>query len=147
MENRNKVGNSEGGIVGLTVSTDSPLSQPFVPSKAYATRKTVAQGALDFALLMANASQLKALVDIPSNSRGNFYVGLLVLLGMSIALQVTAGLILLVLGMMDPKGEAAHSRAEHLNNASVCLILLITVINVFISAFGISYVDDSSSNP
>ena len=59
--------------------------------------------------------------------------------------QITAGLVLLVLGMSDPKHEKAHRRTEHLNNASVCLILLITVINVFISAFGISYVDDSTT--
>ena len=64
------------------------LHQPFVPSKAYATRKTIAQGALDIALLMANASQLKALIDIPANNRGNFYAVLLALLGVSIVLQV-----------------------------------------------------------
>ncbi|KAK7504185.1 hypothetical protein BaRGS_00004489, partial [Batillaria attramentaria] len=105
---------------------------PFVPSKAYATRKTIAQGALDFALLMANASQLKALLDVPSNSRDNLYIPLL----------IGAGIVLLLLGMMDPQTETGHKRAENLNNSSVCLILLITVINVFISAFGISFVDD-----
>ncbi|XP_076469746.1 ninjurin-1-like [Babylonia areolata] len=129
------------------VSTDTEhhtLVKPLVGSNSYATRKTVAQGALDFALLMANSSQLKALVDIPVNARGNFYVGLLVLLGLSIALQVSAGVVLLILGMMDPdeSDEPAHKRAERLNNASVCIILIITIINVFISAFGISYVDN-----
>nr|KAG5711892.1 hypothetical protein BaRGS_026333 [Batillaria attramentaria] len=118
------------------------LEKPFVPSKAYATRKTIAQGALDFALLMANASQLKALLDVPSNSRDNLYIPLLVLLALSICLQIGAGIVLLLLGMMDPQTETGHKRAENLNNSSVCLILLITVINVFISAFGISFVDD-----
>ncbi|XP_076469468.1 ninjurin-1-like isoform X2 [Babylonia areolata] len=123
--------------------------KPIVGSNSYATRKTVAQGALDFALLMTNASQLKALVDIPSNSRGNFFVGLLVLLGVSIAFQVSAGVVLLILGMMDPdeSDEPAHKRAERLNNASVCIILIITIINVFISAFGISYVDNIPGTP
>ncbi|KAL8592196.1 hypothetical protein ACOMHN_030871 [Nucella lapillus] len=126
----------------LATVTESTKEEPFSPTSSYATRKTVAQGALDFALLMANASQLKALVDIPANSRGPFYEGLLVLLGFSIALQVSAGLVLLILGMMDGDGEPAHKRAERLNNASVCLILIITVLNVFISAFGITYVDN-----
>ncbi|KAK7102239.1 ninjurin-1-like isoform X4 [Littorina saxatilis] len=119
--------------------------KPFVPSKAYATRKTIAQGALDLALLMANASQLKALVDIPANHRNDFYVGLLVLIGLSIALQLAAGIILLVLGMTNPKDEEGHKRTECLNNSSVSIILLITVVNIFISAIGISYVENEST--
>ncbi|KAL8575740.1 hypothetical protein ACOMHN_055929 [Nucella lapillus] len=116
------------------------------PTKAYTTRKTVAQGALDFALLMANASQLKALVEVPANSRSTFHLGLLLLLALSIALQVAAGIILLLLGMMDPKGKKETRRVEWLNNVSVCLILLITVVNIFIASFGISYVDDAPDN-
>ncbi|KAK7102237.1 ninjurin-1-like isoform X1 [Littorina saxatilis] len=122
-----------------------PGEKPFVPSKAYATRKTIAQGALDLALLMANASQLKALVDIPANHRNDFYVGLLVLIGLSIALQLAAGIILLVLGMTNPKDEEGHKRTECLNNSSVSIILLITVVNIFISAIGISYVENEST--
>lgn len=118
----------------------------FVPTRAYATRKTLAQGALDLALLMANASQLKALVDIPVNHRRSYYVGLIIMLAISILLQVVTGLLLLILGFSDPKSPRGHRRMENMNNASVCLILLITIVNVFISAFGISYVD-TKTNP
>ncbi|KAK7102238.1 ninjurin-1-like isoform X3 [Littorina saxatilis] len=136
VETRNKIAAESFGLVH---------DIPFVPSKAYATRKTIAQGALDLALLMANASQLKALVDIPANHRNDFYVGLLVLIGLSIALQLAAGIILLVLGMTNPKDEEGHKRTECLNNSSVSIILLITVVNIFISAIGISYVENEST--
>ena len=60
-----------------------------MPSNAYATRKTVAKGALDFALLLANSTQVKTLVDIPVKNRSNFHTCLLVLLSLSIILQVS----------------------------------------------------------
>lgn len=53
----------------------------------YATRKTVAQGMLDFALLTANASQLKYVVQ--SGDKLQFYKLLLWLTSASILLQVS----------------------------------------------------------
>jgi len=109
----------------------------FEPSKAYATQKTIAQGALDLALLSANASQLKALIDIPSNNRTDFYVGLLVLLSISITLQVVVAIVLLFVGLKNHKFGKENRRTEILNEISVVIILLITIVNVFISAIGI----------
>ncbi|XP_046341449.2 ninjurin-1-like [Haliotis rufescens] len=103
---------------------------------AYATRKTVAQGMLDFALLMANASQMKALVKSKSVSHDAMFVVLLFLIAVSIILQIITGIIIAVLGAMDVHDEAAHLRAHRLNNTTVGLILGITVINVFVAAFG-----------
>lgn len=52
----------------------------------YATRKTIAQGMLDLALLTANAAQLKRILTIGYAHR--FYTLLLVLITISICLQV-----------------------------------------------------------
>lgn len=52
----------------------------------YATKKTIAQGMLDIALLTANASQLKYILQI--GQRHEFYKLMLTLIIMSIILQV-----------------------------------------------------------
>ncbi|XP_046561069.1 ninjurin-1-like [Haliotis rubra] len=103
---------------------------------AYATRKTVAQGMLDFALLMANASQLKALLKSKTVPHDATFIGLVFLIAVSIILQIITGVIIAVLGSMDVHDEAAHIRAHRLNNSTVGLILGITITNVFIAAFG-----------
>lgn len=52
----------------------------------YATKKTVAQGMLDIALLTANASQLKYILQV--GDKHEFYSLLLVLISVSILMQV-----------------------------------------------------------
>lgn len=52
----------------------------------YATRKTLAQGMLDLALLTANAAQLKRVLTIGDSNR--FYVLLVTLITISLCLQV-----------------------------------------------------------
>lgn len=57
----------------------------------YATKKTIAQGMLDIALLTANASQLKYILQI--GERHEFYKLMLTLISLSIILQVRIGII------------------------------------------------------
>lgn len=52
----------------------------------YATKKTVAQGLLDLALLTANATQLKYVLEV--GEKHQFYVLMMVLIISSIVLQV-----------------------------------------------------------
>ena len=52
----------------------------------YATKKTIAQGMLDIALLTANASQLKYVLQI--GNKHEFYHVMLTLISLSIVLQV-----------------------------------------------------------
>lgn len=52
----------------------------------YATKKTVAQGMLDIALLTSNASQLKYVLQV--GPKHEFYTLLVVLISISIVLQV-----------------------------------------------------------
>ncbi|XP_064606342.1 ninjurin-1-like isoform X2 [Liolophura sinensis] len=106
----------------------------------YATKKTLAQGLMDVALLMANASQLKALLNIgPSHE---FYYIVLGLLIVSIILQVITGILLLVLGTLDITDKEKQKAANALNNVAVCFIFLITVVNIFVSSFGIKMTED-----
>lgn len=53
----------------------------------YATKKTIAQGMLDIALLTANASQLKYILQV--GEKHEFYTLMLVLISVSIILQVS----------------------------------------------------------
>lgn len=63
----------------------------------YANKKSAAESMLDIALLMANASQLKAVMEQgPSFS---FYIPLIVLISLSLTLQVMVGVLLIFLGM------------------------------------------------
>merc|ERR1712086_1209455 len=63
----------------------------------YATKKTIAQGMLDVALLTANASQLKYVLQL-GEDKHDFYYLMLALIILSIILQVVHGVILFILG-------------------------------------------------
>ena len=62
----------------------------------YANKKSAVESMLDVALLMANASQLKAVLEQgPSLS---FYAGLIALISISLILQVRVGVLLIFIG-------------------------------------------------
>merc|ERR1711956_128081 len=65
----------------------------------YATKKTIAQGMLDIALLTTNASQLKYLLQVGDGH--DFYAVVLGLVIGSILLQVLVGILFLILGGLD----------------------------------------------
>eukprot|EP00093_Oithona_nana_P012955 12955.XXX_261057_259256_1 [CDS] Oithona nana genome sequencing. len=66
----------------------------------YATKKTIAQGMLDVALLTANASQLKYVLQVGEDNHP-FYHLMLALIILSIILQVVTALLLFVVGTMN----------------------------------------------
>uniref|UniRef100_A0A6I8PK05 Ninjurin 1 n=1 Tax=Ornithorhynchus anatinus TaxID=9258 RepID=A0A6I8PK05_ORNAN len=79
----------------------------------YANKKSAAESMLDIALLMANASQLKAVIEQgPSFS---FFTPLIVLISISLVLQVGVGVLLIFLG--DPKD------AEEMDGSKCPLLL------------------------
>lgn len=61
----------------------------------YATKKTIAQGMLDIALLTANASQLKYILQV--GQKHEFYTLMLILISVSIIMQVNIIIIILLL--------------------------------------------------
>ncbi|XP_048346467.1 ninjurin-1 isoform X1 [Sphaerodactylus townsendi] len=61
----------------------------------YANKKSAAESMLDIALLMANASQLKAVME--QGPTFSFYVPLIVLISISLTLQIGVGVLLIFL--------------------------------------------------
>ncbi|XP_035207959.1 ninjurin-2-like [Stegodyphus dumicola] len=106
----------------------------------YATRKTVAQGMMDIALLTANASQLKHVLATADTH--DYYLISLVLIGSSMVLQILVGILLVVVGRWNINNRKEQNVANVTNNIIVILIFLITVVNVLITAFGDEDTDD-----
>ncbi|XP_045419441.1 ninjurin-1-like [Lemur catta] len=101
----------------------------------YASKKSAAESMLDIALLMANASQLKAVVEQgPSFA---FYVPLVVLISISLALQIGVGVLLIFLVKYDLNNPEKHAKLDFLNNLATGLVFIIVVVNIFITAFGV----------
>uniref|UniRef100_A0A1B6H7N2 Uncharacterized protein n=2 Tax=Homalodisca liturata TaxID=320908 RepID=A0A1B6H7N2_9HEMI len=101
----------------------------------YQQKKTLAQGMMDLALLTANANQLRYVLDAGS-VHTYYYVNLIFILT-SIALQVAVGLLLLWNSRFNINKEHHIIVANRINNFTVTGIFLITILNVFISAFGL----------
>ncbi|KAF4804449.1 Ninjurin-1 [Turdus rufiventris] len=101
----------------------------------YANKKSAAESMLDVALLMANASQLKAVMEQgPSFS---FYIPLIILISLSLTLQVLVGVLLIFLVKYDLNNPAKHGKLNFLNNLATGLVFIIVVVNIFITAFGV----------
>ncbi|KAK8778252.1 hypothetical protein V5799_020407 [Amblyomma americanum] len=100
----------------------------------YATKKSIAQGMMDIALLTANASQLKHLLH--EGPEANRFYGLTVAcVALSIGLQVLVGILLIFNGRYNINKTHQQRRAELFNNVIIIGVFLITVINIFVSAF------------
>ncbi|XP_075526571.1 ninjurin-1-like [Dermacentor variabilis] len=99
----------------------------------YATKKTVAQGLLDVALLTSNTAQLKSV--ILRGSQQEFYTLLLVLLSLSIGLQIMVGVVFLLLGFMNVNDQKNHRLADILNNVATAAVFGVTVLNVMAASF------------
>ena len=113
------------------------MSVQGLDANRYATKKTIAKGMLDVALLTANASHLKHVLQL--GDKYQFYELMFSLIVISIILQVVAGIFFLVIGFLNindgnPKQKKA---AIVLNDVIVLVIFIITVINIVISGFGI----------
>ncbi|XP_029603059.1 ninjurin-2 [Salmo trutta] len=101
----------------------------------YATKKTVAESMLDVALLMANAAQLKAVLEQGPDFR--YYVTVLVLIGSSLLFQVLAGVLFVAMARKDLNNVANQRKLDIMNNVATGLVFITTIINIFITAFGV----------
>ncbi|KAG8187173.1 hypothetical protein JTE90_020045 [Oedothorax gibbosus] len=109
-------------------------------ANVYATKKTIAQGLLDVALLTANASQLKYLLQV--GKEHEFYYVMLTLISLSIILQVLTGCLMLLVANTNLNEVKKQRRAENLNNAITVGVFLVAFLNIIISALGIKNSDD-----
>lgn len=110
--------------------------RPPLDANLYATKKTVAKGMMDIALLTANASQLKYVLREGENS--SFYHLNVVCISLSIFLQVVVGILLILNSRYNINVLTEQQKADRLNNFIMIGIFLITIINIFVSAFGTS---------
>ncbi|XP_036229812.1 ninjurin-1 isoform X4 [Bactrocera oleae] len=103
----------------------------------YATKKTIAQGMLDIALLTANASQLKYILQV--GDQHQFYKLMLIMISLSIILQLLVGILFVVIGSLNINRQKDQVAAVIINDIILVIIFVISVINVIISGFGIEY--------
>ncbi|KRT83331.1 hypothetical protein AMK59_4886 [Oryctes borbonicus] len=101
----------------------------------YQNKKTVAQGMMDLALFSANANQLRYVLE--SVNHPYYYSGI-VLIAISLIFQVAVGVGLLINTRYSVKCRKEICIANRINNFTIIGIFLVTVINVFISAFGVA---------
>ncbi|XP_068107830.1 ninjurin-1 [Hyperolius riggenbachi] len=108
----------------------------------YANKKSAAESMLDIALLMANASQLKAVIH--QGPSLPFYIPLITLISISLILQIVVGVLLIFIVKFDLNDPNKHTKLDKLNNAATALVFIIVVVNVFITAFGVQNVEAPS---
>ncbi|XP_052126832.1 ninjurin-A-like isoform X2 [Frankliniella occidentalis] len=119
---------------------------PEVPDvNVYQHKKTVAQGMMDIALLSANANQMRYVLE--SGGNHPYYYVSITLIGISLLLQVAVGVGLILNSRYNVSYETSMRKANRINNYTVLAIFLITVMNVFISAFGIASVSSPAFPP
>uniref|UniRef100_A0A8D8QPP6 Ninjurin-1 n=1 Tax=Cacopsylla melanoneura TaxID=428564 RepID=A0A8D8QPP6_9HEMI len=106
-----------------------------IDANRYATKKTIAQGMLDIALLTANASQLKYILQV--GAKHEFYKLMVGLISTSIVLQIIVGVMFLIIGGLNINKPCDCRSATILNDLILIVIFLISIINVVISGFGI----------
>uniref|UniRef100_A0A672Q2U6 Ninjurin 1 n=1 Tax=Sinocyclocheilus grahami TaxID=75366 RepID=A0A672Q2U6_SINGR len=116
------------------VSHSLGLSRAPLNMNHYAN-KSVAESMLDVALLMANASQLKAVLE--QGPKFTLYTSLITLISLSLCLQVLVGILLIFIVKWNLNDEQTHLRLNVLENITTCCIFIIVVITVFITAFGV----------
>ena len=61
----------------------------------------------------------------------------------TILLQIIVGILFLILGGLDINEDEHKRDADIINNITLVIIFIITVINAFISGFGIRHTDTS----
>lgn len=121
-----------------TAMSVEPQGGKTLDANRYATKKTVAQGMLDIALLTANASQLKYVLRI--GDKHEFYSLMLGLIITSLVLQLLVGLLSFSLSMLrDCRLHLPQYRISALviNHVNIICVFIITALNILISGFGI----------
>uniref|UniRef100_A0A1A7X2F4 Ninjurin 2 n=1 Tax=Iconisemion striatum TaxID=60296 RepID=A0A1A7X2F4_9TELE len=100
----------------------------------YATKKTAAEGMLDIALFLANITHMKTVIEQGAGYR--YYVAVLTLISFSLALQIVAGVLIIIIAREDITEQVHQKRLDSLNNITTIIIFLIFVTNIFISVMG-----------
>ncbi|XP_037940204.1 ninjurin-1-like [Teleopsis dalmanni] len=109
---------------------------PIPDVNAYQHKKTLAQGMMDLALLSANANQLRYILE--TNSRHPYYYSSIIFITLSIIFQIGVGVGLIWNTRYNVKNEKEICKANKINNYTVIGIFIVTIVNVFVSAFSVA---------
>lgn len=119
-----------------TFETAADIPRIIPDINVYQHKKTLAQGMMDLALLSANANQLRYVTE--SYQRHPYYYFCIIFISASLILQIAVGIGLIWNSRYNIKNEDDICKADKINNYTVMGIFLVTVVNVFISAFGVA---------
>ncbi|CAF1182386.1 unnamed protein product [Adineta steineri] len=122
----------DGMSVEETSNPPNSLDSGTTTVNQYATKKTLAVGNLEIALIATNAIQLKTLLGNTSNKDTLWLVGL-ILVCASLIIQIFNACILVLLGTDDISKKGHQHRLVSLNNFSLMLSVLVTIINVVLN--------------
>ncbi|KAF1391696.1 hypothetical protein PFLUV_G00044760 [Perca fluviatilis] len=129
------------GDAGRNGNAEVPLRGPWRQQQGplnmnhYANKKSAAESMLDVALLLANASQMKAVLE--QGSDFTFYVPLITLISISLILQIIVGVLLIFIVKWNLNDESMHYKLNIMENFATAFVFIIVVVNVFITAFGV----------
>uniref|UniRef100_A0A670JI22 Ninjurin 2 n=1 Tax=Podarcis muralis TaxID=64176 RepID=A0A670JI22_PODMU len=87
---------SEGEMINLHPSIPGSRLENIININHYATKKSVAESMLDVALFMANAAQLKAVLE--QGTSFQYYAVLTALITISLFFQTVIGILLIIIG-------------------------------------------------
>ncbi|XP_037300867.1 uncharacterized protein LOC115455012 [Manduca sexta] len=127
-----------GGGIHSGFGDDERISPvPEVPPKlvTYQLNKISAQGISDLALFSANVNQLRNLLD-SSNTHPYYYFNL-TLIAASIILQIAVGVGIIMNNFYKVIKKDTY-KAGIINDMTVVGVYLITILNVFITSFGMA---------
>ncbi|XP_029477510.1 ninjurin-1-like isoform X1 [Oncorhynchus nerka] len=135
MEMNGSADRENGGEVPHTGVWHGGSPSALLNMNHYANKKSAAESMLDVALLMANASQLKAVLE--QGPDFSLYIPLITLISISLSLQVTVGVLLIFIVRWNLNDQSKHFRLNVMENLATGLVFVIVVVNVFITAFGV----------
>lgn len=119
------------GIPIDKVLPNTPL-QVKEKSRKIVTTKTFTKGMMDISLLTSNATQLRTILMDPDHTFRELLFWLLIL---SICLQVTSTLLLILADAFKSDDTSNSNSRRRLTFSSIALTTLVTVANILISAF------------
>ncbi|CAG9762015.1 unnamed protein product [Ceutorhynchus assimilis] len=125
---------TDGNVVAAVANAAVLVIKKSLDVNKYATKKTIAQGLLDVALLTANASQLKYILQV--GEKHEFYALMLSLISISIVLQVVQACLCVMLGSALNINKEEHCpNANKANNIILCMNIVLMAVNVLIGTF------------
>ncbi|KAI9580098.1 hypothetical protein GQX74_000886 [Glossina fuscipes] len=111
-------------MAGVNNMLNNETEMKSMDANRYATKKTIAQGMLDIALLTANASQLKYILQV--GEQHQFYKVMLILISLSIVLQLLVGILFVIIGSLNINRKNDQTAAVILNDVIIGVLLMIT---------------------